>query len=46
MTNLRTLYWQLPNGNIGKGSPLPAELAIIWLNHLNAGFTNIKYWII
>ena len=45
MTNLRTLYWQLPNGYIGKGSPLSHELAIQWLNHLKKQDIYIKYWI-
>jgi hypothetical protein len=45
MTDLRTLYWQLPNGYIGKGNPLQYEIAIKWLNYMKGKDKNIKYWI-
>lgn len=45
MTNLKIIYWQLPNGYIGKGNPIQNELAFIWLKHLKAQDKTIKYWI-
>ena len=45
MTNLKIIYWQLPNGYIGKGNPIPNELALVWLKHLKKQDITIKYWI-
>ena len=45
MIDLKIIYWQLPNGYIGKGNPIKHELAIKWINHLKKINNTIKYWI-
>lgn len=42
---MRTIYWKLPNGYIGHGSPIDSHLAADWLNHLNRTCWSIVHWL-